>query len=231
MSHLLRSLALLCLLIFTASSSLALSESEKVTRHPLTSTEGLQLIGVEATPAEYRGKKGLRVEASVTRGETFLILEGVKMTDGVIELEIAGEPAPGSEPGSRGFVGVAFRLERERPLRYGCFYLRPTNGRAEDPVRRSHATQYVAHPDFPWHRLREESPGVFESAADIGAGEWTRVKIVIQGETARLHVNGDEKPCLVITDLKHDAGAGEVALWLHTSTRAHFRDLSVRPSG
>ena len=44
----------------------------------------------------------------------------------------------------------------------------------------------MSHPDQPWHRLRKESPGVYESYVDLVPGEWTRVKIVVAGTTARL---------------------------------------------
>ena len=48
----------------------------------------------------------------------------------------------------------------------------------------------MSHPDHPWHRLRKESPGVYESYVDLVPGEWTRVKIVVTGATARLYVHG-----------------------------------------
>ena len=67
------------------------------------------------------------------------------------------EPAADADPAMRGFVGVAFRVDPEDSNRYECFYLRPTNARADVQLRRNHTTQYVSHPDYPWYRLREES--------------------------------------------------------------------------
>jgi hypothetical protein len=104
----------------------------------------------------------------------------VTLADGTIELDLAGAPRADAFEGARGFVGVAFRRQKD-PLRYECLYLRPANGRAEDQLRRNHSTQYVSHPDFPWHRLRRESPGLYESYVDLVPGEWTRVKIVVSG--------------------------------------------------
>src|SRR5438128_8445754 len=46
---------------------------------------------------------------------------------------------------ARGFIGIAFRVRGDR---YEYIYLRPTNGRADDQVRRNHSTQYSAHPSF-----------------------------------------------------------------------------------
>ena len=60
-----------------------------------------------------------------------LIVVGEDFENGTIELELAGEPAPGASGGARGFAGVAFRVQEDMKT-YDCFYLRPTNGRAND---------------------------------------------------------------------------------------------------
>ena len=102
--------------------------------------------------------------------------------------ELAGEPAPGAGQGARGFVGIAFRLQKEKEA-YDAFYLRPTNGRADDQERRNHATQYIAHPDWPWFRLRKETPSRYESYVDLVPGEWTKIRIEVTGDRARLYVH------------------------------------------
>jgi hypothetical protein len=194
--------------------------------------EHLDRVNVVAESVEYRGKPALRlVEApgATADAETLAVLRGSPFRDGTIELELAGAPRAGSEAGgARGFVGVAFRLQKE-PLRYECFYLRPTNGRAEDQLRRNHSTQYVSHPDHPWHRLRKESPGVYESYVDLVPGEWTRVRIVVAGTDARLYVHGAEQPALIVKDLKLGVSEGAVALWIGPGTEAHFTGLRLTP--
>ena len=55
---------------------------------------------------------------------------------------------------ARGFIGIAFRLQGDG--RYECIYL-PTNGRADDQVRRNHSTQYSSHRDFDFARARKEA--------------------------------------------------------------------------
>jgi hypothetical protein len=77
--------------------------------------------------------------------------------NGTIELEVAGEPAPGSLGGARGFVGVAFRLKPDMKT-YDSFYLCPTNGRAKDQERRNHSAQCISHTKHPWYKLRQETP-------------------------------------------------------------------------
>jgi hypothetical protein len=198
----------------------------------LLAPERLERVNVAAEAALYRGKAAVRlVEAPGVTGdaETLAVVPGARLRDGTVEIEVAGAPRAGTEAGgARGFVGVAFRLQKD-PLRYECFYLRPTNARADDQLRRNHTTQYISHPDHPWHRLRKESPGVYESHVDLVPGEWTRVKIVVSGTEARLFVRGAEQPGLIVKDLKLGASEGAVALWIGPGTEAHFAGLRVEP--
>ena len=159
--------------------------------------------------------------------EQLAVIDGAEFTSGVIEAEIAGAPAAGAAEGARGFVGIAFRLHNDLRT-YDAFYLRPTNGRAEDQERRNHALQYISHPDWPWFRLRKETPSRYESYADLLPGEWTRIRIEVRGERARLYVQGQPQPALIVNDIKSGAqGKGGVALWLGQGTVAHFRNLRL----
>ena len=158
------------------------------------------------------------------------VVEGVEFGSGTIELEVAGQPAPGAQGGARGFVGIAWRL-RDDNKTYDCFYLRPTNGRAGDQERRNHSVQYISHPEWTWYRFRSETPSKYETYADIVPGEWIPLKIVVDGEKARLHVNGAEQPTLIVNDVKSGPDAsGGVALWLEGSTVAHYRNLRITPA-
>ena len=101
--------------------------------------------------------------------------------------------APGAAGGARGFVGIAFRLQADRKT-YDAFYLRPTNGRADDQERRNHAAQYIARPEWPWDRLRKETPSRYEAYVDLLPGTWTKIRIEVRGERARLYVHDNEQP-------------------------------------
>ena len=174
---------------------------------------------------KHRGKRAVRLmEASSEAGETIAILAGSDFGEGVIEAEIAGLPRSGAQEGARGFVGIAFHVQDS--TKYECFYLRPTNGRANDQLRRNHSTQYVSHPDYPWHRLRKENPGVYESYVDLVPGEWTKIRIVVSGTQAQLYVHGAEQPVLIVNDLKHGAVRGKIALWIGQGTEAYFRGVN-----
>jgi len=199
--------------------------------YPLESAAGLRLHNVTAEPATLDGKKGLRLTLAAggsSAGEQLAVIEGLEFSSGVIEAEIAGAPGPGAAEGARGFVGIAFRLQADGKT-YDAFYLRPTNGRAEEQERRNHAAQYISHPEWTWDRLRKETPSRYEAYVDLQPGSWTRVKIEVRGDRARLYVHGAEQATLVVNDVKTGASAkGAVALWLGPGTIAHFRNLSVR---
>jgi hypothetical protein len=158
---------------------------------------------------------------------TIAILSGSDFKDGVIEAEIAGAPRKDAPQDMRGFVGIAFRVQ-PHASHFECFFLRPTNGRADDQLRRNHSTQYISHPDFPWYRLREETPGVYESYTDLVPGAWTPIRIVVSGIQAQLYVNGAEQPCLVVNDLKLGQTQGQIALWIGGGTEAHFSSVVVK---
>lgn len=177
---------------------------------------------------EYKKKSAIRViEKPGTRGEAMAIVKGTDFKNGTIEVELAGDRRPESDTTNRGFVGIAFRIQRRDTLQFECIYLRPTNGRSSDQIRRNHATQYVSEPQWPWYRLRREFPGVYESYVDLVAGEWTKVKIVVKDRQAKLYVHDSPQPCLIINDIKHTPESGPVALWIGLGTESYFRNLKV----
>jgi len=196
----------------------------------LNALSDLELHNVNAELVTYRGRRAVRLvepEEPSTDGQSIAILPGTDFQDGVIETEIAGTPRKDAPEGMRGFVGIAFRVHPQGS-HFECFYLRPTNGRADDQLRRNHATQYFSHPEYPWFRLREETPGVYESYADLVPGAWTNVKIEVSGTRAHLYVNGAEQPCLIVKDLKLGQTRGQIALWIGAGTEAFFSKVVVR---
>lgn len=210
-------------------------------RYSLESVEGLRFHNVTAEPAVLHGRKGLkatvseealrRVQRTREYSQGLVVIEGLNFSNGVIEAEIAGALAPGAGEEARGFVGIAFRVQENLDA-YDAFYLRPTNGRVEDQERRNRSVQYISLPEWPWHRLRRETPGRYESYVDLVPGAWTKIRIEVRGEQARLFVHDNEQPTMIVKDVKSGAGGrGGVALWLEPGTVAHFRNLTVQPLG
>jgi len=119
---------------------------------------------VKLEPVEYQGKRAIKVTevGQVANAEAYAIVKDVVFKDGSISVGLAGRPAEGAGAGARGFVGIAFRLQNGK---YEYIYLRPTNGRADDQVRRVHSTQYSSHPDFSFAVARKEAPENYESTS------------------------------------------------------------------
>jgi hypothetical protein len=203
-------------------------QEEKTQSWMLDDTDHVTVHGAKVIPATYKGKKGLRVDHMQGEGEAhFAKLADCEFGNGIIELELAGKPGENAGQGARGFVGLAFRIAEDNS-HFECFYLRPANGRANDQLRRNHSTQYTSFPDYPWYRLREETPGKYESYVDLLPGEWTKVRIEVLGEQAKLFVHGSDQPCLIVNDLKLGPGnKGGVGLWVGVGTEAYFSNLTI----
>jgi hypothetical protein len=189
---------------------------------------------VTVRAVEYRGGSALEVRRSVSGAapDTFAFVPGFDFHDGTIEVEVAGSPLPDAPPGARGFVGVVFRVQTTDGS-FGCegIYVRPTNGRADDQVRRNHSTQYFSYPGFDFLRLRREAPAQYESYVDLVPGEWTALRIEVRGATAKLFVGAGPQPVLIVNDLKRGADAhGSVGLYVDNGTDGHFRNLRIRRS-
>jgi hypothetical protein len=196
----------------------------------LDSPNGLKLTNVLAESATFKGRKAVRItdNAPPTTNDAgrLALVPNTSFQDGIIEVDMTGDLMPNVSQAARGFVGMVFRATADGS-RFECFYLRPTNGRADDQVRRNHSVQYISVPGFPWQLLRETFPEKYESYVDLQAGEWTKVKIDIKGDHARLFVHGGEQPSLIVNDLKQPVASGAVGLWVGPGTVAHFTNLRV----
>jgi hypothetical protein len=202
---------------------------------PLADATALVPVNVKAAAAEYKGRKAVLITRDVPKpGEKFkdgfALLKGVDFQDGTIEGEIALKiTAPPGAPRMPGFVGIAFRA-RPDASRYELFYLRPGNSTSEDQAMRNHSVQYTSEPDNGWYKLRRQWPWVYEAWAELKTGTWTKVKIEVNGRSARLFVNGSEQPSLVVDGLKGDDLRGGIALWGYPEEEAYFSNFHVASS-
>ncbi|MHA4739292.1 family 16 glycoside hydrolase [Dyadobacter sp. MSC1_007] len=203
-------------------------ESVNAQRIELKASE-LVPFQVTASQTDYKGKNAVALEmpGAPNSEKTLALIKNVDFHNGIIEAEISGQPKADAGGGARGFVGIAFRVQADTS-KMELFYIRPTNGRADDQVRRNHSTQYVSHPGFPWPKLRKETPEKYEAYADMVPGEWTKIKIEVKDETAKLYVNGATQPTLIVNDLKQGKDLrGSVGLWIGPGTLGHFTNLTI----
>lgn len=158
---------------------------------------------------------------------TFAKLNQCDFKDGIIEIKILSRLLEDAPDFSRGFIGLAFRINEDN-TKFEGIYIRPTNGRNESQLRRNCSTQYFSYPDYKYDRLRIETPGKYESYADMGLNEWIDMKVEVIGSEAKLYLNHSQHPVLVINDLKHGSDAtGSIGLWVDIGTEGFFKDLKI----
>ncbi len=190
---------------------------------------------VSVTPTLFNGRVCAQVRLTgVYQGpdrDYFAYVPGLDMHDGTIEVDLAGAPLPGAPAGARGFAGLAFRID-EAAGSFACegIYLRPSNGRADDQVRRNHATQYFSYPGYDFDRLRREAPARYESYVDVEPAQWIRIRVELSGSRAVLFAGDAAQPVLIVNDLKRGAEArGTVGLYVDNGTDGHFCNLRIVP--
>ncbi|WP_332735713.1 hypothetical protein [Flavihumibacter sp.] len=158
---------------------------------------------------------------------TFIKIKNLNFQNGTIEVKVLSKLLKNVPAFARGFIGIAFRINDDN-TKYESIYLRPTNARAGDQVRRNHSIQYYSYPDYKFDRLRKESPEKYESYSDMEMGKWITMRIEVKGSVAKLFLGNNTQPSLIVTDLKHGADiSGSIGLWVDIGTEGYFSDLKI----
>jgi len=218
-------------LVFLATPRTDIAAQTTAQTFPLTDTQGLVAKGVQMDAAEFLGRKAVRFVTQRAQGVAgFVPLPGVDFQDGTIEVDLALK-LPSSGPGASGpgFIGIAFRA-RPDASSYDMFYVRPGAARSTDQAARNHVAQYCAAPGSDWYALRRGWPWVYESYADVRLDAWTHVKIEVAGRTARLYLNGNPEPTLVVDGLKGPDLRGGVSLFTFADQEGYFSNVRVTPA-
>lgn len=133
--------------------SLALSAAEI----DVTDFSRLDFRNATVEQVTYRGQAALKMtEKDAAPGSAYAIVKGLAFHDGTIELEVSGAPSKTAFADARGFIGILFRVD-SGGSQFESFYLRPSNGRADNQLQRNHSVQYVSIPGWDWKRLRDET--------------------------------------------------------------------------
>jgi hypothetical protein len=158
---------------------------------------------------------------------TFVKIKDMDFKNGTIEVKVLSRLVKNAPASARGFIGLAFRIENDNS-KFENIYIRPTNGRADDQIRRNHSIQYFSYPNYKFDRLRKDAPEKYESYADMGLNEWITMRIEVNGSKAQLYLQNNKQPSLIVNDLKHgDSQSGAIGLWVGNWTEGYFKDLRV----
>lgn len=150
-------------------------------------------------------------------------IKGKKFSTGTIEFDVKGK-----DKLQESFVGIAFHGSNDKT--YESVYFRPFNFRATDPVRKSHAVQYIANPDFDWPKLREEFPGKYEQPIlpDTDPNEWFHVRIKVSTSQISVYVNGNAQSTLEVSPLVPQKGT-MIGYWVGNGSAGDWKNLVIKP--
>ena len=85
---------------------------------------------------------------------TIVRLKDCDFHNGVIKVKMLSRLLPDAPDFARGFIGIVYRVN-ENNSEFESFYIRPTNGMTDDPVRKAHGCQYFSYPGYTFAYFRE----------------------------------------------------------------------------
>lgn len=208
-----------CLLALLLTAPLILAQTVVPDLSRIADPAVWQVVGRLAAVASEGTRHAVQLDAKSGEGVAWLV--GSDFAAGTIEVDLRGRYAPGQS-----FVGIAFRgLDATT---YDAVYFRPFNFRSPEPARRAHAVQYISMPKFNWPKLRDQHPGKFEAAVSPvpEPDEWFHARIVVEGRTVSVFVNGSATPSLVVSELSERRG-GRIGLWTGNGSDGAFANLQI----
>jgi hypothetical protein len=174
---------------------------------------GWELAG-DAAVETVDGRATLRIDTG------WAYRRDVRLEDGTIELDV-------QVTRRRSFVYLAFRMADDRE--YEEVYLRPHKSELPDAVQ--YAPVYQGQSAWQLHH----GPGA-TAAVPFAPGEWTHVRLALQGPRAALYLGRSDTPVLVVPRLGHEPRAGYLALRSFLpqgvagqGPAARFANVVVRP--
>src|SRR5579862_1949343 len=112
---------------FSSAMTLAQGSLLALLAVPLVAQTPDRLVGKNVSIAQtnYQGRSAVQVitKADAANATSYAVIKDVSFRDGVIEVDLAGQPAADAGAGARGFIGIAFRIQADG--RYEYIYLRP----------------------------------------------------------------------------------------------------------
>lgn len=191
----------------------------------------LEAVNVSMSIERVMGEEAVKVikDSDVKKPDepTFVRITDTDFKNGTIYAKVLSRLTEDAPNHARGFIGITFRINQDNS-EFESIYLRPTNARSDDQLRRNHSIQYFSYPDYKFDRLRDEVPGKYESYADMELNEWIQMNIFVEGKKAELFLDDKEQPSLIVNDLKHGSSAsGAIGFFVDIGTEGYFKDLKI----
>lgn len=155
----------------------------------------------------YRGKTALHV---VGGESSFIPIVADDFDNGTIDVDIA----------SATFSGIGFRANKPANVAE-LVYLRPFNS---STAKHENTVQYaiMGSPQFGWQALRRNSPGKYESGANVTVNRWFHLKVVVDNRRLTAFIDNEPQPVLTIDRTLGDTANGAVGVWGWDSYFANF---------
>ena len=148
-------------------------------------------------------------------------IKELQFKSGIIEFDVKGK-----DVFQESFVGIAFHGLNDSS--YEAVYFRPFNFQSTDAIRRKHAVQYIALPQYDWPYLRETFPDKYEAnlPVPVDPNDWFHVKILVEENTIRVFINKEENPALIVQSLQ-PGSAGKIGFWTGNGSDGEFANLVI----
>ena len=199
--------------------------------NPETDIRNFEAVHTEMENAAVNGENAIRVvkkdKIMQFDENTVVRLKDVNFHNGIIRVKMLARLLPDAPDFARGFIGIVYRVSGDNS-EFESFYIRPTNGMTDDPIRKAHGCQYFSYPGYTFAYFREFGITEYEAPIHNGLDEWVSLKAVIEDDRADFYLNDEEEPVLHVSGMKHGKDArGAVGFFSEIGTEAFFRDLEI----
>jgi len=156
---------------------------------------------------EYLGQKGLFLFGGIA------YLKDVDFTDGIIEFDVAFSE-------KRGFHGGVFRMLDN--VNFEEFYLRSHQSGNPDALQYSPVFNGMSA----WQLYHGDG---YSGVANFSFDKWMHIKLIVSGNSAELYIDNNDRPVLLMSDLKREPKPGKVGIKTPRFSPGHYANFSVTP--
>lgn len=194
-------------------------QSKSFDLHRLYNKKKIDVFNRDITLIHEKGFAGIQLNPAY--GEGVAWIKGLDFENGIIEFDVRGKNEK-----QRSFVGIAFHSNNDTT--FDAIYLRPFQFLEKNEELRKRGIQYISLPAFTWRKLRENSPGKYESELNTTADPdgWVHLKVVIVGTTVSAYINRAQKPSLVVEKITGQM-SGRIGFYVADVSGGDFANLVI----